>query len=141
MAWGGTGDELPGWYIGDTGSGTLYKRERFLGEGTFGRCYQLTDVTSGRVYAAKVIPQARLTVVGTRDRSLANILRARGRLTEPEVRYYLRQIISGLRYLHGHGIVHRDLKPSNFLVTEKMQVKIGDLGLARQEAPSGRRWG
>ncbi|XP_064325936.1 inactive serine/threonine-protein kinase PLK5 isoform X1 [Phalacrocorax carbo] len=74
-------------------------------------------------------------------RSLADILRARGRLTEPEVRYYLRQIISGLRYLHGRGIVHRDLKLSNFLVTEKMQVKIGDLGLARQEAPAGRRWG
>lgn len=29
----------------------------------------------------------------------------------------------------------------NFLVTEKMQVKIGDLGLARQEAPPGGRWG
>ncbi|XP_074934185.1 inactive serine/threonine-protein kinase PLK5 isoform X4 [Phalacrocorax aristotelis] len=27
------------------------------------------------------------------------------------------------------------------MVTEKMQVKIGDLGLARQEAPAGRRWG
>ncbi|OPJ86623.1 hypothetical protein AV530_006755 [Patagioenas fasciata monilis] len=180
MARGGTRDELPGWYIGDTGSGTLYKRGRFLGEGTFGCCYQLTEVTSGRVYAAKVIPRARLTMVGTRDRvererelqgrlchrhivrlhghftdcshvylllelcsrgSLADILRVRGRLTEPEVRYYLRQIISGLRYLHGHGVVHRDLKPSNFLVTEKMQVKIGDLGLARREAPRGRRWG
>lgn len=44
--------------------------------------------------------------------SLADILRARGRLTEPEVRYYLRQIISGLRYLQGQGIVHRDLKLS-----------------------------
>lgn len=103
-----------------------------------------------------------------RPQSLADILRARGRLTEPEVRYYLRQIIAGLSYLHGQGIVHRDLKPSatrqswgggggaghalpphsglspfagNFLVTEKMQVKIGDLGLARQEALAGRCWG
>ncbi|XP_062483546.1 inactive serine/threonine-protein kinase PLK5 isoform X1 [Pezoporus occidentalis] len=74
-------------------------------------------------------------------RSLADILWARGRLTEPEVRYYLLQVISGLRYLHGQGIVHRDLKLSNFLVTKKMQVKIGDLGLARLKAPAGQRWG
>ncbi|XP_029888104.1 inactive serine/threonine-protein kinase PLK5-like [Aquila chrysaetos chrysaetos] len=180
VARGCAGDELPGWFIEDAGSGMLYKRGRLLGEGTFGRCYQLTEVGSGRVYAAKVIPRVRLATVGIGERvereqelhgrlrhrhivrlhghfadsshvyllleycsrrSLADILRARGRLTEPEVRYYLRQIISGLRYLHGQGIIHRDLKLSNFLVTEKMQVKIGDLGLARREAPAGRRWG
>lgn len=29
----------------------------------------------------------------------------------------------------------------NFLVTERMRVKIGDLGLAQRAAPAGRRWG
>lgn len=33
-------------------------------------------------------------------------------LTEPEVRYYLRGLASGLRYLHQQRIVHRDLKLS-----------------------------
>lgn len=42
--------------------------------------------------------------------SLAHILKARKVLTEPEVRYYLRQIVSGLRYLHELEILHRDLK-------------------------------
>ncbi|XP_066839771.1 inactive serine/threonine-protein kinase PLK5-like isoform X3 [Anser cygnoides] len=135
------GGELPGRYVADEGSGRLFRRGRLLGEGAFGRCYRLTEVASGRVYAAKVIPRARLAALGIAERSLADILRARGTLTEPEARYYLRQGIAGLRYLHGQGVVHRDLKPSNVLVTERMQVKIGDLGLARQETAGGRRWG
>lgn len=40
------------------------------------------------------------------------MLKARRTLTEPEVRYYLLGLVSGLRYLHQHRIVHRDLKPS-----------------------------
>lgn len=44
--------------------------------------------------------------------SLAHVLKARQTLTEPEVRYYLRGVVSGLRYLHQQRIVHRDLKLS-----------------------------
>ncbi|CAH1245629.1 PLK2 [Branchiostoma lanceolatum] len=61
---------------------------------------------------------------------LANIIRHRKSLTEPEVRYYLRQVAEGVRYLHRLQIVHRDLKLGNFFLTENMDVKIGDFGLA-----------
>ena len=44
--------------------------------------------------------------------SLAHVLQARQTLTEPEVRYYLRGLVSGLSYLHQRRIVHRDLKLS-----------------------------
>ncbi|XP_040846143.1 inactive serine/threonine-protein kinase PLK5 [Ochotona curzoniae] len=70
--------------------------------------------------------------------SLAHVLRARQTLTEPEVRYYLRGLVSGLRYLHRRRIVHRDLKLSNFFLNKNMVVKIGDLGLAAKLGPGGR---
>uniref|UniRef100_A0A8C9P9J1 non-specific serine/threonine protein kinase n=1 Tax=Spermophilus dauricus TaxID=99837 RepID=A0A8C9P9J1_SPEDA len=56
--------------------------------------------------------------------SLAHVLKARQTLTEPEVRYYLRGVIGGLRYLHQRRIVHRDLKLSNLFLKKKMEVKI-----------------
>ncbi|XP_053156495.1 serine/threonine-protein kinase PLK2-like isoform X4 [Hemicordylus capensis] len=74
-------------------------------------------------------------------KSLAHILKARKTLTEPEVRFYLKQIITGLQYIHQQGIIHRDLKLSNFFITKNMQVKIGDLGLATQEEQANRRRG
>ncbi|MEE6481523.1 hypothetical protein FKM82_012891 [Ascaphus truei] len=43
-------------------------------------------------------------------KSLAHILRVRKLLTEPEVRYYMKQITRGLVYVHKQGIIHRDLK-------------------------------
>ncbi|MEQ2213247.1 hypothetical protein XENOCAPTIV_011806 [Xenoophorus captivus] len=63
-------------------------------------------------------------------KSLAHIWKERRTLTEPEVRYYLRQIISSLKYLHSRGILHRDLKLGNFFINENMELRLGDFGLA-----------
>ena len=43
-----------------------------------------------------------------------------------------RQIASGLHAAHTAGLVHRDLKPSNILLTDNLQAKITDFGLARE---------
>ncbi|KAJ8270853.1 hypothetical protein GJAV_G00120020 [Gymnothorax javanicus] len=72
-------------------------------------------------------------------KSLAHIWKARHTLTDPEVRYYLRQIISGLKYLHNKGILHRDLKLGNFFVNENMELKLGDFGLAAKLEPVEQR--
>jgi len=34
-----------------------------------------------------------------------------------ETVHILRQICSGLKFLHEHSIMHRDIKPENILVT------------------------
>ncbi len=40
------------------------------------------------------------------------------------------QLLQAIDYLHIRGLLHRDLKPDNALVTDTMQVKVLDFGLA-----------
>ena len=58
------------------------------------------------------------------------LLRRRKRLTELEVQCYITQMISALKNLHGHKVIHRDLKLGNLFLSEKMEIKVGDFGLA-----------
>ncbi|KAG7546034.1 Protein kinase domain, partial [Arabidopsis suecica] len=59
-----------------------------------------------------------------------------GKLPEPEIRSYTRQILNGLVYLHERGIVHCDLKSQNVLVEENGVLKIADMGCAKSVATS-----
>lgn len=52
-------------------------------------------------------------------------------LDENIARKYLRDIVSGLMYLHGHNIVHGDIKPDNLLITRDGTVKIGDFSVSQ----------
>ena len=55
-------------------------------------------------------------------------------LTEAECVDFLRQICSGVEYLHGKSVIHLDLKPENIVCCEKdsSAVKIIDFGLAKE---------
>lgn len=57
-----------------------------------------------------------------------------GAFTENEVRYFFRQIINALEYMHDKGYAHRDLKPENILFDEEFNVKIADFGFATKQA-------
>lgn len=52
-------------------------------------------------------------------------------ITPNNIRFLMRQVLSGLTYLHERGVVHRDLKGSNILLNKKGDLKIADFGLAR----------
>ena len=45
--------------------------------------------------------------------------------------HILRDISCGLLHIHSHGVVHRDLNSGNVLLTESLQAKVADLGVAR----------
>eukprot|EP00754_Rhynchopus_humris_P016504 Rhum_TRINITY_DN14516_c19_g1::Rhum_TRINITY_DN14516_c19_g1_i1::g.94635::m.94635 len=51
-----------------------------------------------------------------------------GRLSVEHIRSYTRQILAGLRYLHGNGVVHCDVKGANVLLGYARVVKLADFG-------------
>ena len=63
---------------------------------------------------------------------LSHLIDKRKKLKEIEVQYYITQLIQALIHLHDRNIVHRDLKLGNIFLTGKMELKLGDFGLAKK---------
>ncbi|KAI5582275.1 hypothetical protein BDE02_07G074600 [Populus trichocarpa] len=61
------------------------------------------------------------------------------RLTEPQVKCYMQQLLSGLQHCHERGILHRDIKASNLLIDKNGMLKIADFGLANFFIPKPKR--
>lgn len=64
------------------------------------------------------------------NQSLMELLKTRKRVSEPEVRYFLVQVIGAVKYLHSRRVIHRDLKLGNIFFDPDMNLKLGDFGLA-----------
>ena len=64
------------------------------------------------------------------NQTLRELLKRRKTLTELEVQYYVYQLVKALQYLHNLKIIHRDLKLENLFLSENMNLKLGDFGLA-----------
>ena len=73
------------------------------------------------------------------NQTLNELLKRRKKLTELEVQCYAVQIIKALKYLHTHRVIHRDLKLGNLFISEKMEIKVGDFGLATKLEFDGER--
>ena len=73
------------------------------------------------------------------NQTLNELVKRRKRLGELEVQCYSLQIIRALKYIHNHRIIHRDLKLGNLFLTSKLELKLGDFGLAAKLEYDGQR--
>ncbi|KAK9949883.1 hypothetical protein M0R45_005393 [Rubus argutus] len=98
-----------------------------VGQGTYSNVYKARDRDTKKIVALK---KCDLTKI---------ISRPQERLTEPQVKCYMKQLLCGLQHCHENGILHRDIKPSNLLIDKNGMLKIADFGLANFFPPKQKR--
>lgn len=62
--------------------------------------------------------------------SLSKLMYQKGNFCEDEIVEIIRQIASGLSYLHRNNIVHQDIKPDNILVDREGNYLLTDFGIS-----------
>lgn len=69
------------------------------------------------------------------ETDLGSIIKSDQELTIDHIRFFMYQLLRGMKYVHSAGILHRDLKPKNLLVNSNCDLKICDFGLSRADIP------
>ncbi|XP_030522603.1 probable serine/threonine-protein kinase At1g09600 [Rhodamnia argentea] len=65
------------------------------------------------------------------EHDLAGLIARPGvKLSEPQIKCFMQQLLRGLEHCHKRGVLHRDIKGSNLLISNDGVLKIGDFGLA-----------
>jgi len=64
--------------------------------------------------------------------SVRSLLDKFGCFDERVIQRFMKQILSGLAYLHSKGIIHRDLKCANVLVDNDSTIKLSDFGASKR---------
>ncbi|GFP85751.1 probable serine/threonine-protein kinase at1g54610 [Phtheirospermum japonicum] len=110
-----------------------------IGQGTYSNVYKVRDMMTGKVVALKKIrfdnfeteTVSLYLVFEYMEHDLAGLAAVQSvKFTEPQVKCYMNQLLSGLEHCHNNGVLHRDIKCSNLLIDNEGILKIADFGLA-----------
>ena len=79
------------------------------------------------------------------NNSLSKMIRSTGVFEERIAKFYFKQLLSAVDYMHSLEIAHLDIKPDNILFDEWYNFKLSDFGVAQfgcfSDGMSLRRWG
>lgn len=65
-------------------------------------------------------------------RSLGDIVKEDGPLSEGRALKYIREVVEALQYVHDHNRLHLDLKPNNVIIDDKDHAVLIDFGASKQ---------
>ncbi|KAK6130445.1 hypothetical protein DH2020_035855 [Rehmannia glutinosa] len=147
------GEALSGWTPrrADTFEKLDKASEFSIGQGTYSNVYKARDTITGKIVALKKVRFDNLEPESVRfmareililrrldhpnvvklKHDLAGLSSSPGiKFTEPQVKCYVHQLLSGLEHCHNRNVLHRDIKGSNLLIDDGGVLKIADFGLA-----------
>lgn len=73
------------------------------------------------------------------EHDLAGLATATGcQFSHAQIKFYMRQLMLGLKHCHDNNVMHRDIKGSNLLLDNEGNLKLADFGLAVMREPNDR---
>ncbi|PVU99304.1 hypothetical protein BB560_005529 [Smittium megazygosporum] len=96
---------------------------RTLGEGSYSTVVEVTEISTEKVYAAKILDKKH--IIKEKKTKYLN------GFPDDFARFYIAEIITAVEYMHSVNIIHRDLKPENILLGDDMHILITDFGSAK----------
>merc|ERR1712178_4483 len=115
-----------------------YELIRKLGRGKYSEVFEGINANNGEKCVVKILKPVKKRTIKREIKILQNLCGGPNiikvlypNLSDPDVRYYIFQVLKALDFCHSVGIMHRDVKPHNIMIDhEKRIVRLIDWGLA-----------